>query len=42
MDKLKAVFEKIVSGAGLARATYLEALQRKVRVLESGPVGGPG
>jgi polyhydroxyalkanoate synthesis regulator phasin len=34
MDKLKAVVEKVVSGAGLARAADLEALQKRVAELE--------
>ena len=34
MDKLQAVVEKVVSGSGLARATDLEALEKRVADLE--------
>jgi polyhydroxyalkanoate synthesis regulator phasin len=34
MEKLKAVVEKVVSGAGLARSTDLEALEKRVADLE--------
>jgi polyhydroxyalkanoate synthesis regulator phasin len=34
MDKLKAVVEKVVAGAGLARAADLEALEKRVAELE--------
>ncbi len=34
MDKLKGVVEKVVSGAGLARHSDLEALQKKVAEME--------
>jgi polyhydroxyalkanoate synthesis regulator phasin len=34
MDKLKAVVEKVVSGAGLARHTDLEDLKKRVEEIE--------
>ncbi len=34
MDKLKTVVEKVISGAGLARAADLEALEKRVADLE--------
>ena len=34
MEKLQAVVEKVVSGSGLARATDLEALEKRVADLE--------
>ena len=34
MDKLQAVVEKVVSGSGLARATDLEALEKRGADLE--------
>jgi polyhydroxyalkanoate synthesis regulator phasin len=34
MDKLKAVVEKVISGAGLARTADLEALEKRVADLE--------
>jgi polyhydroxyalkanoate synthesis regulator phasin len=40
--RLQVMMEKIIAGAGLARAADLQALEARVRALESGPVGGPG
>jgi polyhydroxyalkanoate synthesis regulator phasin len=34
MDKLKAMVEKVISGAGLARSADLEALEKRVADLE--------
>jgi polyhydroxyalkanoate synthesis regulator phasin len=42
MNKLAAMMEKIIAGAGLARAADLEALKNRVSQLEAGPAGGPG
>jgi polyhydroxyalkanoate synthesis regulator phasin len=37
MEKLKAVVEKVVSGAGLARSSDLETLEKRVAELEKKP-----